>query len=97
MIGAGKAVTAKLRVPLAYFRQSVLRALLNTPPAVDAKMVFEGDLGFRLPGFNVLAPGTAQGAALEKNQAPYSRTVMKTEMLQGKDEGFSRAHGSSAQ
>ena len=97
MIRAGKAVTAKLRVPPAHFRQGLFRALLHTPPAIDAKMVFEGDLGFRHPGFNVLAPGTAQGAALEKNQAPYSRTVMKAEMLQGKDEGFSRAHGSSAQ
>jgi hypothetical protein len=61
----------------------VLRAFFNTPPAVDAEMGFEGYLGFRLPGFDVLAPEAAQGAALEKNQAPYSRTVMKAEMLQG--------------
>jgi hypothetical protein len=60
-------------------------------------MRFEGYLGLCLPRFDVLAPGAAQGAALEKNQAPYPRTVMKAEMLQGEDEWLSRAHGPSAQ
>ena len=64
----------------------MLRAFFYTPTAVDAKMGFEGYLDFHLPGFDVLAPGTAQGAALEKYQAPYPRTVMKAEMLQGEDE-----------
>jgi hypothetical protein len=49
-------------------------------------MGFEGYLCFRLPGFYILTPDAAQGAALKKNQAPYPRTVMKAEMLQGDDE-----------
>ena len=60
-------------------------------------MGFEGYLGLSLPGFDVLAPETAQGAALEKNQAPYPRTVMEAEMLQGDNEWLSRYHGSSVQ
>jgi hypothetical protein len=75
----------------------VLRAFFHTFPAVDAKMGFEGYFGFHLPGFDILAPDTAQGAALEKNQAPYPRTVMKTKMLKRKDERINRSHGSSAQ
>jgi hypothetical protein len=75
----------------------MLRAFFRTPPAVDAKMGFEGYFGFHLPGFDVLAPKAAQGATLEKNQAPYPRTVMKTEMLQREDEWPIRSHGPSAQ
>jgi hypothetical protein len=52
-------------------------------------MSFEGYLGFHLPGFDVLAPEAAQGATLEKNQAPYPRTIMKAEMLQGEYEWLS--------
>jgi hypothetical protein len=80
-----------------HFRQGLLWTFFNTPPAVNAKMGFEGYLGFRLPGFNVLAPEAAQGTALKKNQAPYPRTVMKAEMLQGKNEWLNRSHGPSAQ
>jgi hypothetical protein len=85
------------RIPFSHFRQGVLRAFFYTLPAVDAKMNFEGYFGFHLPGFDVLAPETAQGATLEKNQAPYPRTVMKTEMLQREDEWLIRSHGPSAQ
>jgi hypothetical protein len=49
-------------------------------------MGFEGYVDTGLPGFDVLAPDTAQGAAFEKDQAPYPRTVMEAEMLQGEDE-----------
>ena len=75
----------------------MLRAFFYTLSAVDAKMGFEGYLCFRLPGFYVLTPDAAQGAALEKNEAPYPRTVMEAEMLQGDYEWLSRSHEPSVQ
>ena len=83
-------------IPFPHLRQRMFRAFFHTPPAVDAKMGFEGYFGFWVPGFDVLAPEAAQGAAFEKNQAPYPRTVVKTEMLEGEDERLNRSHGPSA-
>jgi hypothetical protein len=74
----------------------MLGTVLCTPAAVYTKMSFEGYFRFLLPGFDVLTPGTAQGATLEKNQASYAGTIMKTEMLDGKDEWLNRSHVSSA-
>jgi len=67
----------------------VLWAFVYTLFAVDAKMGFECYLCSCLPGFYVLAPDALQGTALEKNQAPNPRTIMKTEMLQGDYERLS--------
>jgi hypothetical protein len=74
----------------------MLGTFFYTPAAVYTKMSFEGNFRFQLPGFDVLAPGTAQGATLEKNQASNAGTIMKTEMLDGKDEWLNRSHVSSA-
>ena len=85
-VNTGKAVSALFGIPFPHLGQCVLRAVFYAPSAVDAKMRFEGYVDYRLPGFDVLAPDTAQGAAFEKDQAPYPRTVMEAEMLQGEDE-----------
>ena len=41
----------------------------------------EQNLGFRIPGFRIVAPETAQGTALQENRRPDARSVVHAELL----------------
>ena len=69
-------------------RYGMFRATQNTFLAVKTALPIPYDLDAVTLTFGVSAPAAAQGAALEKDSSPDTRTVIDAEFLNIKDQSF---------